>query len=136
MLHVTFHRRQQPQTFPLLTPPLCTVGWFSKMEAKKNQKKFKNQQTVETFQKKGLISFFNFSNTLLDQKSPALLVPVANGGARHKRQTTVPQTLRLYRLNPPKGQFSENPASLTSNQETKNGGYVFFFATFIFFYDL
>ena len=31
-LFVTFHQRQQPQSLPLLTPPLCTVGWFAKTE--------------------------------------------------------------------------------------------------------
>ena len=32
MSHVTFHQCQQPpaQTIPLLTPSLCTVGWFAK----------------------------------------------------------------------------------------------------------
>ena len=38
---VTSNRRQQPQSLPLLTPPLCTVVWFTKTEPKTETKKFK-----------------------------------------------------------------------------------------------
>ena len=63
---ITCHQRQQPQpqTLPLLTPPLCTVGWFTKTEPK-NKTKIHN--------------FCNLSDTLFEQKSPALSVPVDNG---------------------------------------------------------
>ena len=34
--HVTCQRQQpQPETLPLLTPPLCTVGWFAKTQKPK-----------------------------------------------------------------------------------------------------
>ena len=50
----------QPQTLPLLSPPLCTIGWFTKKEliplppAKKmsNPKKYQKFAT-----KKGVLSF-------------------------------------------------------------------------------
>ena len=48
MSHVTCH--QQPKTLSLLTRPLCTVGWFNKIEAK-NTQKFQTLKVIETFQK-------------------------------------------------------------------------------------
>ena len=68
---------QQPQlqTLPLLTPPLCTVCWFTKTEPKTNQ------YLYTTPFKRGVLSFFLiFSNTNYDQINPALSVPVADGG--------------------------------------------------------
>ena len=43
-----------------------------------------------------------FSDALFDQKSPALLVPVADGG------DNTSMINGTYRLNPPRGRFSEN----------------------------
>ena len=44
VLPVTCHQRQQPQlqTLPLVTPTLCTEGWFAKKEPKKNPQQFQN----------------------------------------------------------------------------------------------
>ena len=42
---VTCH--QQPQTLPVLTPPLCTVGWFIKTEPK-HPHNFQNPKLVKT----------------------------------------------------------------------------------------
>ena len=81
MSPVTCHQSQQPQphTLPLLTPPLCAVGWFSKTETQ-NPKKNLKHKIGQNLQKKRFLSFANFSDKLCDQKSPGLLVLVAYGG--------------------------------------------------------
>ena len=56
------------------------------------------------FKIKGFI-VLQFGETLIDQKSQALLVPVVNGGdgLTHPQPTDI----ATYRLNWPRGQFSE-----------------------------
>ena len=55
MSPVTCHQRQhpQPQTIPLLTPPLCIVGWFTKTETKQQQK----VPNLKFFLKRGVLGF-------------------------------------------------------------------------------
>ena len=93
---VTCHQRQQqqPQTLPLLTPPLCRVGWFPKTEPK-NPTNAKTQKRVKPSQKKGFLVL------LFDQKSPALLLLVADRG------DTEPTDIATSRLNWPRGRFRE-----------------------------
>ena len=60
MSPVTSHQHQQPQpqTLPLLTPPLCTVGWFAKTEPNYFLFFFiKKKQIITTLQKKMVWSF-------------------------------------------------------------------------------
>ena len=46
---------------------------------------------------------------LFEEKSPALLVPVADGGDKDtKKQNYRPINIATYRLNRSRGQFSEN----------------------------
>ena len=82
MSPVTCHQRQQPQpqTLPLVTPPLCIV----------TQETFQNPKNVKTL-KRGS----KFSDTVFDQKYPAFLVPAANRG------DTRPTDIATYRLNQP-----------------------------------
>ena len=49
------------------------------------------------------LEFSNISNTLFDQKSPALLVPVVDRGHLHFYMD-----ITNSRLNRPRGRFSEN----------------------------
>ena len=30
--HISPHQQPEPETLPLLTPPLCTEGWFTKTQ--------------------------------------------------------------------------------------------------------
>ena len=91
---VTCHQRQQPQpqTLPQFISPLCTLCWFTKTEPRKPKKNQNSKKKLKPL-KMGIF-FFNFSNAPLDQKSPALLVPVADGGD-NIHQTTDPQTSQL-----------------------------------------
>ena len=55
MLPVTYHLfcvtcHQRQQTLPLIPPPLCTVGWYTKTEPK-YPKKFKTKQIIEVIPK-------------------------------------------------------------------------------------
>ena len=49
---------------------------------------FFTQQIIETLQIKGLLCFFNISNTIIDQKYTALSVPVVDGGEIIIQHTT------------------------------------------------
>ena len=90
---VTCHQSQQPQS--LLTPPLCTIGWFNNIEPQKTQRKFKTNQ-------KGKNLPFFVSNMLFDQKSPDLFVPVANGGYGRKTTDDKHTSIAIYGLNWPR----------------------------------
>ena len=70
----------QPQTLPLLTPPLWAIRWFGKTEVfglvlepaylPKNPKNFQIPKNLQTLNKNERFSkLCNFSNMLLDQKS-------------------------------------------------------------------
>ena len=67
----------KPQTFPMITPPQCTVDWFTRTKPKKIQ--FFSFKTHKKG-KKGFLMLENFSVTLFDQKSSALLFMVADEG--------------------------------------------------------
>ena len=54
-----------------------------------------------------IFNFCNFSNTLFDQKSPAHLFPVANGGDGQMTYNTSADIV-TYRLNQPRDRFSKN----------------------------
>ena len=55
MSHVTCHLSPIPtataMSLPLLTPPLCTVGWFTKAESK-NSKISKHKKLLKPFQER------------------------------------------------------------------------------------
>ena len=110
MSSVTCHQRKQPQpqTLPLLTPPLCTLHNRPRQNPK-TQINLTTQKIIATFKRISfyLISLFLFDDTLSDQKSPTLSVWVAYRGdqlRRYKIQTDI----ATYRLNWPRGQFSGN----------------------------
>ena len=86
----------------MLTPRLCTVGWFAITEPQ-DTKKIQNLFFSISKHKN---SVTNLSNTLFNQKSPVHQVPGATGRGRQKndKQTDI----ATCRLNQPKGQFSEN----------------------------
>ena len=56
---VTCHQRQQsqPQTLPLLTPPLFSVGWFTPTEPTTHFFLLQTQKMVQTFNKNRGLSF-------------------------------------------------------------------------------
>ena len=60
-----------------LTPPLCSVGSFAK--SRNNLLGKKTRQIIQLW-KNGPKFFFNVRDTLFNQKSPALSVPVGNEG--------------------------------------------------------
>ena len=100
---VTCHSRQQPhpQTFPLLTPPLCTVGWFAKIKKKESKCK------ISSNNKNNKIAWrrANIIDSLFDQKSPFHReVGFSRWRIHTNRQQTEIADIRLKR---PKGRFSE-----------------------------
>ena len=68
---VTCYKRQQPQpqTFPLLNPPLCTVGCFAKTQ---KPEKCLNSKIIKMTNKKSKNIWRHaiISKSLFDQKSP------------------------------------------------------------------
>ena len=61
----TCHKRKHPQTLPLLTPSICTVGWFPNWPIR------------------------NSSDTLFDQKSPVHALPGPAGGDKQTQRRTL-----------------------------------------------
>ena len=93
--------------YALFTNALCPVSWFP--EKKKEKKKKKNIETVL----KKRSEFSNISNTLFDQKSLGLSVPVVDSGDILIHLFLMQHTdIADSRLNWPRGRFSENPAYL------------------------
>ena len=67
---VSCHQRKQPQTCTnnLLTPPLCTVGWFAKTP--KPKKKRRRKKSLIQQKSKNIQRYANISNTLFNQNTP------------------------------------------------------------------
>ena len=87
----------------MLTPTLCKIGWFAKIQKpKKFDKKAKYHQNAPKIRGS---YFSNISNTLLDQKSPAFLVPVVDGGDIHFFLHT---DIADSRLNRPRGPVDDS----------------------------
>ena len=79
MSPVTCHLSPTPTATdpPPANSPICTVGWCAMTEPK-NPNKLQNKKIIKTFLKKGF-GVWQFYRYVFDQKSPALLVPVADG---------------------------------------------------------
>ena len=107
MTRVTYHLslspQPQPQTLTLLTPPLCTVGWFE--QTKKNKKKVKTQKIIEKTKTIKVQRHANISDTLFCKKSP---VHWEVAFPRWHRQTDDWRTSRLRDWIGPEGRCSDN----------------------------
>ena len=105
--YVTCHLSLTPTAKATDPPPAISPTMHSKFAKTEPQsrKHVKTQKIMETFKKRGS-QLCNFRNTLFEQKSPAILVPVADRryDPKHINGNCI------LRLNWPRGQFSENPA--------------------------
>ena len=104
MSPVIFHLRKQPQpeTLPLVTTPLCTVGLFAKTPLIKI---FIIAKILEEPQQKSFFLYPNISDTPFNQISifhQKVFFP------RCDRQTDKQMEIATNLLNWPMGQFSEN----------------------------
>ena len=83
MSGVTCHLSPTPTTTATDPSPANSLIMQRRLDHLERTKKHKIMKTkiiLCSLPKKGFLSFFNFSETLFDQKSPGILVPVANGG--------------------------------------------------------
>ena len=88
IINLNSHTTYPPHLIPQI--PECTVGCFTKTEHINQKNTFKNKEIIKTFQQKGVLSFFNFSATLFDQKSPVHARLVVNGGdITHQAERTL-----------------------------------------------
>ena len=94
MSPVTCHQRQQPQTLPLLTPSLYTVGWFANTE-QIPQKHQTPKKWSKPLKKSSLV--LQFGRCLKSTRFQA----VSDG-------TDINVDIATQRLNRPRGRYSEN----------------------------
>ena len=66
--HLSLTLTATDQTLPLLTPPICIVGWFAKTPTP--QKKSKRKKSLKQQELKHVHRYANISKTLYDKKSP------------------------------------------------------------------